>query len=447
MSFSFNKYQQLSLWDSIGQLTTREQRFLERSWAFPFAEKVFPAIDESPYEVLYSDKDSRPNTPVNIIIGALILKEMNGLTDEALLNSLIFDIRYQVALHTTSYVEQPMSDRTLSRFRERCLNYQRQTGIDLLHNTIRDISNILADLMHMDRTLLRMDSLMIESNIRRLSRLELIYTCAALAVKEAAGSFEIPQDLLHYLDKSDYNDSFYHSNACEETVLKDALTALEYLTSADIQSKELLQLQRVLREQIIADEDKISLCDASQMHSQILQSPHDPDAAFRRKLKNNHVGYSANLLEVPGKEGSIILDYQYEKNIYSDSRFLKDTVRELGYQSKKTVLVADGGYSGKTNVDYALEKNIHLVTTNLTGKPNPKYLSFRQTEEFRAYARFRNGVEALPSLLRRKYKVDAMPVRGMLPTAFFFGCKIAAINVLKFCKYMQGSCLYAKAQG
>ena len=37
---------------------------------------------EAPFAVLYSDRPSRHNTPVNIIIGALILKEMFGLTDE-----------------------------------------------------------------------------------------------------------------------------------------------------------------------------------------------------------------------------------------------------------------------------------------------------------------------------------------------------------------------------
>ena len=48
---------------------------LEKSWAKTFADKVFPAIDENIFSVLYSKKASRPNTPVNVIVGALILKE------------------------------------------------------------------------------------------------------------------------------------------------------------------------------------------------------------------------------------------------------------------------------------------------------------------------------------------------------------------------------------
>ena len=98
-----------------------------------FADRVFPAIDEEIFSVLYSDKASRPNTPVNVIVGALILKEVLGDTDDELVQALMFDVRYQYALHTTSFEEQPLSDRTLSRFRARCLAYETETEIDLIH--------------------------------------------------------------------------------------------------------------------------------------------------------------------------------------------------------------------------------------------------------------------------------------------------------------------------
>ena len=87
---------------------------------------------------LYSDKrNSRPNAPVNVIVGALILKELNGLTDDEIIEECEFDFRYQYALHTTSFEEQPLSDRTLSRFRARCLSYETETGIDLIHDTVK----------------------------------------------------------------------------------------------------------------------------------------------------------------------------------------------------------------------------------------------------------------------------------------------------------------------
>ncbi|MDE7324577.1 MAG: transposase, partial [Lachnospiraceae bacterium] len=93
-----NDNQQLTLTDSTLNLTQREKRVLEKSWAKIFAEKVFPAIDESIFSVLYCDKVSRPNTPVNVIAGALILKEALGDTDDELVEALMFDVRYQYAL-------------------------------------------------------------------------------------------------------------------------------------------------------------------------------------------------------------------------------------------------------------------------------------------------------------------------------------------------------------
>lgn len=136
MAFVSNTNQQIMLTDSTFNLTEREKTFLEKSWAKVFADKVFPAIDEEIFSVLYSDKASRPNTPVNVIIGALILKEALGDTDDEMVQALMFDIRYQYALHTTSFEEQPLSDRTLSRFRARCLAYETETEIDLIHECV-----------------------------------------------------------------------------------------------------------------------------------------------------------------------------------------------------------------------------------------------------------------------------------------------------------------------
>lgn len=46
MSFVKNDNQQLTVLDSTFNLTEREKRMLEKSWANTFADKVFPAIDE-----------------------------------------------------------------------------------------------------------------------------------------------------------------------------------------------------------------------------------------------------------------------------------------------------------------------------------------------------------------------------------------------------------------
>ncbi len=46
MSFRANDYQQLSLNDKLMNLTERETKALDKSWAKIFADEIFPAIDE-----------------------------------------------------------------------------------------------------------------------------------------------------------------------------------------------------------------------------------------------------------------------------------------------------------------------------------------------------------------------------------------------------------------
>ena len=137
MSFVVNNVHQVTLNDRYNSLTSREKKALDESWAKPFAENIFPAIREERFAPLYSSNPAtRPNTPVNVIVGSLIIKEYQELTDDELRESLLFDIRLQYALHTTSHEEQPMSDRTLSRFRLKLYGYEQETGRDLMKEEI-----------------------------------------------------------------------------------------------------------------------------------------------------------------------------------------------------------------------------------------------------------------------------------------------------------------------
>lgn len=106
MAFVANERQQIRLDDTTFGLTQRGQRFLKKSWAEYFSQQVFPLINEERFAVLYSSNPaSRPNTPVNVIIGLLMFKEIFNLTDDNLQETLIFDIRFQYALHTMSPAE------------------------------------------------------------------------------------------------------------------------------------------------------------------------------------------------------------------------------------------------------------------------------------------------------------------------------------------------------
>ena len=522
MSFVANTTQQLTLADSTFNLTEREKRFLEKSWAKIFAEKVFPAIDETVFSPLYSSKASRPNTPVNVIIGALILKEALGDTDDELVEALMFDIRYQYALHTTSFEEQPLSDRTLSRFRARVLAYETEHDVDLIHECIVKMAKEIAEFMNISPNMQRMDSMMIAANIKNLSLLELFYTCVAnLAKIMNQRDISLPQEQHHYIEKDDYNRCIYHKRELDATartvvVMHDAQRLIEICnkTGELDDTSEYQLLIRLLRERTILDDDgsrRLRQKEEIDNPSEVLLNPTDPEATFRYKAGEKHLGYIGNLVESVGENGSLITDYAYEQNIYADNQFMKDYLNQQDSFDDGSFIVADGAFNSEKNSQMAASHNLKLVTTNFTGrKPdeiyadfkftkdgrfliecingctptectydsgnersvayfkteqchscpykercNPrllknrvrkevswkavaraKQLQYMKTEEFSKYARFRNGVEAIPSLLRRRYNVDKIPTRGKNRSRFHFGFKIAALDFQKLLDYV-----------
>jgi hypothetical protein len=66
-----------------------------------------------------------------------------------------------------------------------------------------------------------------------------------------------------------------------------------------------------------------------------------------------------------------------------------------------------------------------------------KYLEKLSTEEYRKLTRQRNAIEGIPSVLRRKYHIDDIPVYGLLRSRTFVICKAMAYNFVKLRHYRQ----------
>jgi len=60
---------QTPLFSSLDELPPKLQKRLEESWAGAFYHSFFSQIDEDLFAVLYAEEDSRPNVPVNVLVG------------------------------------------------------------------------------------------------------------------------------------------------------------------------------------------------------------------------------------------------------------------------------------------------------------------------------------------------------------------------------------------
>ena len=146
-----------------------------------------------------------------MIIGLLILKEIFNHTDEELIGCLHFDKRYQYALQTTSYDKQPVSINTLYNFRNRLYEYEKATGSDLIQQEVEEQAKLIAQYLKVDNKKVRMDSLMVSSSCKKLSRIELIYSVNAKLVKllDKVAADSIPDVCKGYLEKGHKNDTIY----------------------------------------------------------------------------------------------------------------------------------------------------------------------------------------------------------------------------------------------
>ena len=59
-------------------LPEKHRKRLENSWAEVFYRETFSRLDERPFQVLYADCPSRPNVPVNVLVGLESLKPVFG---------------------------------------------------------------------------------------------------------------------------------------------------------------------------------------------------------------------------------------------------------------------------------------------------------------------------------------------------------------------------------
>ena len=307
MSFQLNNEPQMAIHDSLYNLTEREMKYLKGSWAEIFSKKIFPFIDEGRFSVLYSDNPAtRPNNPANVYFGLLILRDIFNQSDEEALNSLMFDLRYQYALHTTSFKEQPVSKNSLTNFRSAVYKYNQEHGVDLIQEEIESHAQQFSKLLKIEGKTIRMDSLMVSSSCRKLSRLEIIYSACACSHADRSTVARLikvidknilPESFKPYLEESHYNDTIYRSrdkdlNSKIKRVLKDGLK-LYFLSRKDKEiskTEEFKLLSRMLKEQTRKGRIKTSL----EIAPDSLQNPTDPDATYRKKGKKKHLGYTVN---------------------------------------------------------------------------------------------------------------------------------------------------------
>lgn len=375
----YRKYlrkQQPLLLSDVNDLPERSFKRLQGSWAHTFREEVFLRINEDHFAILYSQKASRPNIPVNILLGLEILKGGRNWTDEELHEHFSFDLQVRYALGCDRFGEDEFELRTLYNFRRRLAEHMIQTGQNLMVDLFEQITDEQMAKIGLKTDKQRLDSTMLLSNIADLSRLELLIVALqrlwrilseadqttyakvfAPFIKESAGQ---------YTYRLRGREVVWNHIGLVGGVLYQLLSDLakDYDMSPDYAI-----VKRFFEENFVVEQEKPRAKANSEITPGCLQSLDDLEATYRIKGNHAYKGYVANLAETchPDNPVQLIDQVQVAPSQVSDIQLLKDGLQPLKKRTGVNTIVTDGAFVSP-EIDVILhEQEIEQIPTSLTG--------------------------------------------------------------------------------
>lgn len=467
---------QQEMFDTTGLLPPKKREACERSWAGPFREKALPTLlrAEPEFAEFYDEENGRPNRSVALVLGTLILKEANDLTDEEALAALEFDLRWHYAFDLGPE-ESHLCQKTLHNFRANLMAGEKGGAVFR-----RLTDELIAALgVRVDRQ--RLDSTHILSNFARLNRLGLF--CETIRVFLRA-LYKAHRDLHDRLPagllKRHGEQSWYRDARREEgprrlrVVARDLyrLVARFKEHRAISRMEEFKLLERLLSEQCTIsahaskprddDDDRddgaapAELKDPKEIKGASLQTPHDPDATYSG---HKGKGYEVQIAEtcVTGNPVELITEVKVTPSAGSDAKAtvpMVDALVEAGHRPKE--LVADTSYSGATNAAEAAKRGVNLLSpAPAMAKPEPGkvypppeldcpmgrtkaggWLKRQEAQpDFKGRYAIRAGIEATNSELKRVQGLGKLRVRRGKRVKLVVYLKAAGCNLRRALRY------------
>ncbi|MEA1992543.1 MAG: transposase, partial [Thermodesulfobacteriota bacterium] len=338
---------------AASELPEKQRKRLKSSWANTFYQEFFSRIDEGIFSVLYSEVPSRPNVPVNVLVGLEALKAGFGWSDQELYDNFCYDLQVRYALGYDRLGDGDFEIRTLYYFRERLSRYNLEQGKNLLEKAFEQITEIQISALKVRTGMQRMDSTQIASNIVSASRIQLLVEgiqrverilseadrrkwskLFAPYIKDNAGHFT-------YRIKGE-KALQGHLTQIGQTIY-DLLLKLEH---AYAEEKAYQVLTRLFSEHFMVIVQEIQLKENSELTSSSLQSVDDLEASFRTKGGKHYKGYVANITETcdPENDIQLITKVQVAPNNVDDTQLLDEALPDLKARTHVDTLYTDGGY-------------------------------------------------------------------------------------------------------
>lgn len=351
--------------------------FDEKGWHNQFRNQIVSRIDESIFKVLFSNHMGAPNASISLMVGMMIIKEAFGWSDSQLYDQCRYNLLVRSALGIFNMSDEIPAESTYYLLRKRVHDYERQGYENLLQKTFDVITREQIKEFDVNGRNIRMDSKLIGSNIAYFSRYEIIHQALVSFYKTFNGN------ILHLLSANDRQQlkelseeeplkTVYRSTKDEIKARMQSMGILVYKMInlfSDQASEQYNLLKRVFGEQYKVTEDqKVELRPKEEIVSDSVQSPHDPDCAYRHKGDQQVKGYSINVTETSSDDSlNLITNVDVRKANVPDTEFVQSSIEatiEVTGQPVEKVFT-DGAYQTPDNDQFC--KDIDMVYTGIQG--------------------------------------------------------------------------------
>jgi hypothetical protein len=369
-----DEHLQRDMFDPSMELSPQMQKRLDESWAGTFYREFFCRLDETIFEVLYSDAPSRPNVPVNQLVAFEVLKAGQGLTDEQAYDEVNFNLQVRRAMGLRTWGETPFTLRTVYNFRKAVSDYAEREKVDLFVKAFEQVTGEQQAAFEIGSRKVRMDSTQVASNMSKLSRVRLLSSVLERMhreldeadrkrLAERFGPYGGDAKKFAYQVRTD--EPHGHVIAIGELMA----WLLEDLEETYGQSPAYAMMNRVFGEHFIGFSDGVMHRLDREIDAQSLQSPDDPDATYRRKGAKAYQGYVANVAETCDQENEqqLIVDVQVEPNSADDAQMLVEGAEALVERTQMETLYTDGGYNSAAADEKLAELGVEQVQTGIRG--------------------------------------------------------------------------------
>ena len=163
---------------------------------------------------------------------------------------------------------------------------------------------------------------------------------------------------------------------------------------------------------------------------------HDPAVRVIRKGKLNKPNEFGRTLDIGQDASGLIIDYEIDEGNPSDKTKVVPMVQRFKRRFHRAPddLAGDKGFYSKTNVTTLRRLGVKRVGIAKVGRLNDREKKHQQKKWFKELQRFRCGIEACISMLKRQFGLGRVLSRGLSGTAIWVGFSILSYNLWQMAK-------------